>query len=58
MPTQRDVSPEEPLGAWGKTRVDVDSRIQELEETGPVLKAGPKAASTEAKPTAASTETN
>ena len=58
MPTQRDVSPVEPLGALGNTRVDTASRIQEFEETGPVLKDGPKAASTEVKAMAARTETN
>jgi hypothetical protein len=48
MPTQREASPEEPLGALGRTRVDVDSRMKESEATGPVLKAGPIAAFTEA----------
>ena len=47
MPTQRDVSPEEPLGALGRTRVDVDSRMKELDATGPVLNAGPMAPFTE-----------
>lgn len=48
MPTQREASPEEPLGALGRTRVEVDSRMKEFEATGPVLKAGPMAAFTEA----------
>jgi hypothetical protein len=48
MPTQREASPEEPLGAFGSTRVDVDSRMKDSEATGPVLKAGPMAAFTEA----------
>jgi hypothetical protein len=48
MPTQREASPDEPLGVLGRTRVEVDSRIKESEATGPVLKAGPMAAFTEA----------
>lgn len=56
MPTQREASPELPVGALGKTRVEVASRIQEPEPTGPVLKAGPMAASTEVKAAAATTE--
>lgn len=48
MPTHNDASPEEPLGALGRTRVEVDSRMKESEATGPVLKAGPMAAFTEA----------
>ncbi len=47
IPTQREVMPELPLGTLGKMRVDVASRIQEPPPTGPVLKAGPMAASTE-----------
>jgi hypothetical protein len=54
IPTQSEASPEEPEGALGKTSVEVASRIQEPEPTGPVLKAGPMAASTEAA--AAATE--
>ena len=56
IPTQREVSPEDPLGALGKTRVEVASRIQEPPPTGPVLKAGPMAASTEVEATAARAE--
>lgn len=48
MPTQRGASPELPIRVLYRTRVEVDSRIHELEPTGPVLKAGPTAASTEA----------
>ena len=44
MPTQSDASPDDPLGALGRTRVDVASRMKVSEETGPVLKAGPIAA--------------
>lgn len=44
MPTQSDASPDDPLGALGRTRVDVASRMKVSEETGPVLKAGPMAA--------------
>lgn len=55
MPTQREASPEDPLGALGKMSVEVASRIHELEDTGPVLKAGPMAASTDAKAAMAST---
>lgn len=46
MPTHSDRSPVEPVGALGRTSVDVDSRIKELDATGPVLNAGPIAAST------------
>ena len=56
MPTQRERSPEDPLGALGRTRVAVDSRMNELEATGPVLKYGPMAASTEVKANAARAE--
>jgi hypothetical protein len=56
MPTQSDASPEEPLGALGRTRVEVDSRMKESEATGPVLKAGPMAAFTEAIAVMASAE--
>jgi hypothetical protein len=56
MPTQREASPEEPLGVLGRTRVEVDSRMKESEATGPVLKAGPKAAFTEAIAVMASAE--
>jgi hypothetical protein len=48
MPTHSDASPEEPLGVLGRTRVEVDSRMKESDATGPVLKAGPMAAFTEA----------
>lgn len=44
MPTHRDASPLDPVGAFGRMRVAVDSRIHESSETGPVLKAGPIAA--------------
>lgn len=44
IPTQREASPEDPLGALGRTRVEVASRMKEPSETGPVLKAGPMAA--------------
>jgi hypothetical protein len=47
IPTQREASPELPLGTLGRTRVAVDSRIKELSDTGPVLKAGPIAAFTD-----------
>lgn len=43
MPTHNEVSPDEPLGALGKVRVDVASLMNEL-ETGPVLNAWPMAA--------------
>lgn len=46
MPTQRDMIPLEPEGVLGRMRVAVDSRMNEFEATGPVLKAGPKAAFT------------
>lgn len=46
MPTQRDMIPLEPEGVFGRMRVAVDSRMNEFDATGPVLKAGPKAAST------------
>jgi hypothetical protein len=57
IPTQREASPEEPLGASGRVKVEVASRMNESSETGPVLKAGPMAAFTDVKPTAASAET-
>lgn len=44
IPTQREASPWLLVGGAGRTRVEVDSRMKELEATGPVLKAGPKAA--------------
>ena len=44
MPTQSEASPDDPLGALGRTSVDVASRMKVSEETGPVLKAGPMAA--------------
>lgn len=47
IPTQREASPEDPLGALGRTRVEVASRMKESSETGPVLKAGPMAAFTD-----------
>jgi hypothetical protein len=47
IPTQREASPVDPVGAFGKTSVDVASRIQEPEPTGPVLNAGPMAALTD-----------
>ena len=53
MPTQREASPEDPEGAFGRTRVEVASRIHEPSATGPVLKAGPMAALTEDVNTAA-----
>lgn len=56
MPTHSDASPEEPLGALGSTRVEVDSRMKESDATGPVLKAGPMAAFTEAIAVMASAE--
>jgi hypothetical protein len=57
IPTQREASPEFPLGALGRTRVAVDSRIKELSDTGPVLKAGPIAAFTDTIAVAARTDT-
>jgi hypothetical protein len=58
MPTQREVSPDEPVGAFGNTRVETASRIQEPLPTGPVLNAGPIAALAEvARAIATSTET-
>lgn len=53
IPTQREATPEEPVGPLGKMRVDVASRMNELEATGPVLKAGPMAPSTTGMATAA-----
>lgn len=53
MPTQRDMIPAEPEGVSGKMRVAVDSRMKEFVATGPVLKAGPKAAFTVAAVTTA-----
>jgi hypothetical protein len=53
MPTQREVSPVESLGASGRMRVEVASRMKVLLATGPVLKAGPIAASTDVQATAA-----
>jgi hypothetical protein len=44
MPTHNEASPRLLVGTLGRTRVEVASRIQELEPTGPVEKAGPKAA--------------
>lgn len=44
MPTHSEVIPEEPLGIFGRTRVEVASRMNESEATGPVLNAGPIAA--------------
>lgn len=44
IPTQREASPDEPLGALGRMRVEDASRMKELEETGPVENAGPIAA--------------
>lgn len=38
--------PVEPEGVFGRMRVAVDSRMNEFDATGPVLKAGPKAAFT------------
>ena len=46
VPIHRDASPEDPLGFSGRTRVASASRMKELSGTGPVLKAGPIAAST------------
>lgn len=56
MPTQREATPDDPLGTSGRTRVEVASRIHELAPTGPVLKAGPMAACTEATAMAARAE--
>lgn len=56
MPTQREASPEFPLGALGKVRVEVASRIHEPDETGPVLKAGPMAAFTDPRAVTARTD--
>lgn len=57
MPTQSEASPWLLLGALGRTRVEVASRIHEPSATGPVLKAGPIAASaTEERATAAKAE--
>jgi hypothetical protein len=56
IPTQREASPDEPLGVLGRTKVDVDSRMKESEATGPVLKPGPMAAFTEAIAVMASAE--
>lgn len=44
MPTHNEVEPDESLGVLGRVRVDVASRMKELEETGPVLNAWPMAA--------------
>lgn len=55
IPTQREVIPEDPLGALGRTRVEVASRMKESSETGPVLKAGPMAAFADPMATAAIT---
>lgn len=45
IPTHREVMPFALLGAFGRVSVEVVSRIQEPLPTGPVLKAGPMAAS-------------
>ncbi len=45
MPTHSDRSPDDPVGALGRISVDVASRMNEPDATGPVLKAGPMAAS-------------
>ena len=55
IPTQSDASPELPDGAFGRTSVEVASRIHEPEPTGPVLKAGPIAALTDVVSAAAAT---
>lgn len=55
MPTQREASPEYPLGALGSMRVEVASVMKEPEETGPVLKAGPMKAFADLKAMAAIT---
>ena len=47
IPTHSEASPDDPVGAFGRTSVEVASRIHEPEPTGPVLKAGPIAACTE-----------
>jgi hypothetical protein len=47
IPTHSEVSPTDPVGAFGSTSVELASRIQEPAPTGPVLKAGPNAAFTE-----------
>ena len=46
IPTHSAVSPDDPVGAFGSTSVELASRIQEPAPTGPVLKAGPNAAFT------------
>lgn len=46
IPTQRDKSPVESGGVSGRIRVAIASLMNESEATGPVLKAGPIAAST------------
>lgn len=56
IPTQRDEIPEVPLGTSGRMRVEVASLIQDPSATGPVLKAGPIAALTDAKAPAARAE--
>lgn len=56
IPTQSEASPEDPLGALGRVRVDVASLMKESEETGPVLNAGPMAAFVDLKAIAAITK--
>lgn len=56
MPTHKEAMPLLLLGVAGSTNVEVDSRMKEPSDTGPVLNAGPMAALTEAMPTAASEE--
>lgn len=59
MPTQRERSPLLFSLRVGRIRVDVASRMKELEATGPVLKAGPIAAFTVVKaPAARAAETS
>lgn len=48
IPTQREASPRLLLGTSGRTSVAVDSRMKVESETGPVEKAGPMAALTDA----------
>ena len=57
IPTHRERSPELSPGTAGSTKVEVASRIQEFDETGPVLNAGPMAASTEVNARAANADT-
>jgi hypothetical protein len=49
MPTQKERSPDYPLGALGRMRVEQASRIKEPVAIGAVLNAGPMAPSTAVK---------